>query len=136
MKNVHELLAKLAWDFSPQQLDHLFECFQVWLIGSTCSCTLTEPLLYVLKSVPAVFHSASSVWDYVVYIFQCAVYRLHAFANLPESVQGKCSFFLEFLSPKLYDITAQHTTVTISITKADGSDTFSLTLKIMWLLKQ
>jgi len=22
-------LAKLAWDFSPQQLDHLFECFQV-----------------------------------------------------------------------------------------------------------
>jgi len=30
VKNVHELLAKLAWDFSPQQLDHLFECFQVW----------------------------------------------------------------------------------------------------------
>ena len=29
VKNVHELLAKLAWDFSPQQLDHLFECFQV-----------------------------------------------------------------------------------------------------------
>jgi hypothetical protein len=24
-------LAKLAWDFSPEQLDHLFECFQVWL---------------------------------------------------------------------------------------------------------
>lgn len=29
MKNVHDLLAKLAWDFSPEQLDHLFECFQV-----------------------------------------------------------------------------------------------------------
>lgn len=29
VKNVHELLAKLAWDFSPEQLDHLFECFQV-----------------------------------------------------------------------------------------------------------
>ena len=28
MKNVHDLLAKLAWDFSPEQLDHLFECFQ------------------------------------------------------------------------------------------------------------
>lgn len=28
MKNVHDLLAKLAWDFSPDQLDHLFECFQ------------------------------------------------------------------------------------------------------------
>ena len=29
VKNIHELLAKLAWDFSPEQLDHLFECFQV-----------------------------------------------------------------------------------------------------------
>ena len=28
VKNVHELLAKLAWDFSAEQLDHLFECFQ------------------------------------------------------------------------------------------------------------
>lgn len=27
-QNIHELLAKLAWDFSPEQLDHLFECFQ------------------------------------------------------------------------------------------------------------
>ena len=29
VKNVHDLLAKLAWDFTPDQLDHLFECFQV-----------------------------------------------------------------------------------------------------------
>jgi ubiquitin carboxyl-terminal hydrolase 9/24 len=29
VKNVHDLLAKLAWDFSPDQLDHLFGCFQV-----------------------------------------------------------------------------------------------------------
>jgi len=28
VKNVHDLLAKLAWDFSPEQLDHLFECFR------------------------------------------------------------------------------------------------------------
>lgn len=28
VKNVHDLLAKLAWDFLPEQLDHLFECFQ------------------------------------------------------------------------------------------------------------
>ena len=28
VKNVHELLAKLAWDFTPEQLDHLFGCFQ------------------------------------------------------------------------------------------------------------
>ena len=29
VKNVHDLLAKLAWDFSAEQLDHLFSCFQV-----------------------------------------------------------------------------------------------------------
>lgn len=29
VKNVHDLLAKLAWDFSPEQLDHLFDCFKV-----------------------------------------------------------------------------------------------------------
>ncbi|XP_078379070.1 ubiquitin carboxyl-terminal hydrolase 9X-like isoform X2 [Oculina patagonica] len=28
VKNVHDLLAKLAWDFSADQLDHLFSCFQ------------------------------------------------------------------------------------------------------------
>lgn len=31
VKNVHDLLAKLAWDFSPEQLDHLFDCFKVIL---------------------------------------------------------------------------------------------------------
>lgn len=35
VKNVHDLLAKLAWDFSPEQLDHLFECFQAsWTSAS------------------------------------------------------------------------------------------------------
>lgn len=29
VKNVHDLLAKLAWDFTPEQLDHLFDCFKV-----------------------------------------------------------------------------------------------------------
>lgn len=28
VKNVHDLLAKVAWDFTAEQLDHLFECFQ------------------------------------------------------------------------------------------------------------
>ncbi|XP_057193293.1 probable ubiquitin carboxyl-terminal hydrolase FAF-X isoform X1 [Triplophysa rosa] len=28
VKNVHDLLAKLAWDFSPEQLDRLFDCFK------------------------------------------------------------------------------------------------------------
>jgi len=27
-KNVHDLLAKLAWDFSPDQLEQLFDCFR------------------------------------------------------------------------------------------------------------
>jgi ubiquitin carboxyl-terminal hydrolase 9/24 len=34
VKNIHDLLAKLAWDFSAEQLDHLFECFQVDLARS------------------------------------------------------------------------------------------------------
>lgn len=32
VKNVHDLLAKLAWDFTPDQLDHLFDCFKVQTI--------------------------------------------------------------------------------------------------------
>ncbi|XP_071839115.1 ubiquitin carboxyl-terminal hydrolase 9X-like isoform X3 [Apostichopus japonicus] len=36
VKNIHDLLAKLAWDFSPEQLDHLFDCFQEsWTSAST-----------------------------------------------------------------------------------------------------
>ena len=31
VKNLHDLLAKLAWDFTPDQLDHLFDCFKVSL---------------------------------------------------------------------------------------------------------
>lgn len=34
VKNVHDLLAKLAWDFSPEQLDHLFDCFKVRVVIS------------------------------------------------------------------------------------------------------
>lgn len=40
VKNVHDLLAKLAWDFSPEQLDHLFDCFKV---------LLTENLVFSLS---------------------------------------------------------------------------------------
>ena len=35
VKNVHDLLTKLAWDFSPEQLDHLFCRFQEsWVSAS------------------------------------------------------------------------------------------------------
>ncbi|XP_075395925.1 ubiquitin carboxyl-terminal hydrolase 9X-like isoform X2 [Tenrec ecaudatus] len=35
VKNLHDLLAKLAWDFSPEQLDHLFDCFKAsWISAS------------------------------------------------------------------------------------------------------
>jgi len=49
VKNVHELLAKLAWDFSPQQLDHLFECFQVCHLFLNCCCVFlsTDQQLFV-----------------------------------------------------------------------------------------
>ena len=54
MKNVHDLLAKLAWDFSPEQLDHLFDCFKVSgllcktlkltvnVCGSPCTCVYSS----------------------------------------------------------------------------------------------
>ncbi|XP_055334947.1 probable ubiquitin carboxyl-terminal hydrolase FAF-X [Paramacrobiotus metropolitanus] len=35
VKNVHDLLTKLAWDFTPEQLDHLFQHFQgSWVSAS------------------------------------------------------------------------------------------------------
>jgi ubiquitin carboxyl-terminal hydrolase 9/24 len=47
VKNVHDLLAKLAWDFSPEQLDHLFECFQAsW---SSASVKQREKLLELIR---------------------------------------------------------------------------------------
>ncbi|KZC06489.1 putative ubiquitin carboxyl-terminal hydrolase FAF-X [Dufourea novaeangliae] len=46
-KNVHDLLAKLAWDFSPEQLDHLFECFQMsW---KTANKKQREKLLELIR---------------------------------------------------------------------------------------
>ncbi|CAG7834571.1 unnamed protein product [Allacma fusca] len=47
VKNVHDLLAKLAWDFSPEQLDHLFECFQAsW---TTANKRQREKLLELIR---------------------------------------------------------------------------------------
>ncbi|XP_047353087.1 probable ubiquitin carboxyl-terminal hydrolase FAF-X isoform X1 [Vespa velutina] len=47
VKNVHDLLAKLAWDFSPEQLDHLFECFQAsW---KTANKKQREKLLELIR---------------------------------------------------------------------------------------
>ena len=44
VKNIHDLLAKLAWDFSADQLDHLFSCFQV---NNQEPFNLVPDLLYV-----------------------------------------------------------------------------------------
>ncbi|VVC97156.1 unnamed protein product [Leptidea sinapis] len=47
VKNVHDLLAKLAWDFTPDQLDHLFDCFKAsW---STSSKKQSDKLLEVIR---------------------------------------------------------------------------------------
>ncbi|XP_077293704.1 ubiquitin carboxyl-terminal hydrolase-like faf isoform X2 [Arctopsyche grandis] len=47
VKNVHDLLAKLAWDFTPEQLDHLFDCFKAsW---STSSKKQSDKLLEVIR---------------------------------------------------------------------------------------
>ena len=47
VKNVHDLLAKLAWDFSPEQLDHLFDSFQKQL--STATSKQREKLLELIR---------------------------------------------------------------------------------------
>ncbi len=47
VKNVHDLLAKLAWDFTPPQMDHLFEQFQAsW---STANVKQREKLLELIR---------------------------------------------------------------------------------------
>lgn len=49
VKNMHDLLAKLAWDFTPEQLDHLFECFQnSW---TTASKKQREKLLELIRTL-------------------------------------------------------------------------------------
>jgi ubiquitin carboxyl-terminal hydrolase 9/24 len=49
-KNVHDLLAKLAWDFAPEQLDHLFVCFQKsW--AANASRKQREKLLDLIRSL-------------------------------------------------------------------------------------
>jgi ubiquitin carboxyl-terminal hydrolase 9/24 len=48
-KNVHDLLCKLAWDFTPEQLDHLFSCFQKsW---TNASKKQQEKLLDLIRSL-------------------------------------------------------------------------------------
>lgn len=47
VKNVHDLLAKLAWDFNPEQLDHLFDCFQASM--TTANKRQRERLLELIR---------------------------------------------------------------------------------------
>ena len=49
VKNIHDMLVKLAWDFSPDQLEYLFGCFQVcvavivlWWVGGRCDCSVVS----------------------------------------------------------------------------------------------
>ena len=95
VKNVHELLAKLAWDFSPQQLDHLFECFQVRQLRLRLY-SYQAPALCVFKSIPAVVCNVCTggfrmrLWTFT------KVYKLLVFPDSHESVQEKCRFFWHF----------------------------------------
>ncbi|XP_055902389.1 probable ubiquitin carboxyl-terminal hydrolase FAF isoform X2 [Eupeodes corollae] len=47
VKNVHDLLAKLAWDFLPEQLDHLFNCFETSM--TTANKRQREQLLELIR---------------------------------------------------------------------------------------
>lgn len=48
VKNLHDLLAKLAWDFTPDQLDHLFDCFKVGLYFGTVLKSFTVCVNFIL----------------------------------------------------------------------------------------
>ena len=51
VKNIHDMLVKLAWDFSPDQLDHLFGCFQVSSGNLWDDCfMLSRTILYILST--------------------------------------------------------------------------------------
>ena len=47
VKNIYDLLAKVAWDFSPEQLDHLFQCFQSSWNGASKS--MQEKLIEFIR---------------------------------------------------------------------------------------
>ncbi|GAB0088843.1 Probable ubiquitin carboxyl-terminal hydrolase FAF [Sergentomyia squamirostris] len=47
VKNLHDLLAKLAWDFNAEQLDHLFDCFQASM--TTANKKQRERLLELIR---------------------------------------------------------------------------------------
>ncbi|XP_028043113.1 probable ubiquitin carboxyl-terminal hydrolase FAF-X isoform X2 [Bombyx mandarina] len=47
VKNLHDLLSKLAWDFTPDQLDHLFDCFKASWASS--SKKQSDKLLEVIR---------------------------------------------------------------------------------------
>ncbi|XP_059619571.1 probable ubiquitin carboxyl-terminal hydrolase FAF isoform X2 [Phlebotomus argentipes] len=47
VKNLHDLLAKLAWDFNAEQLDYLFDCFQASM--TTANKKQRERLLELIR---------------------------------------------------------------------------------------
>lgn len=52
VKNVHELLAKLAWYFDSEQLDHLFDCFEVSVRGLHVFYVRLTPVLGSRRACP------------------------------------------------------------------------------------
>lgn len=60
VKNVHDLLAKLAWDFNAEQLDHLFDCFEV----SCCLYSSSSPLFNL-------FGLGDDLYSRCLYCFFC-----------------------------------------------------------------
>ena len=50
-KNVHDLLSKLAWDFTPEQLDHLFSCFEVCIFFFVLILIITNPFFFLIEKL-------------------------------------------------------------------------------------
>lgn len=49
VKNVHDLLAKLAWDFNPEHIDHLFDCFEASM--TTANVRQRDRLLELIRQL-------------------------------------------------------------------------------------
>lgn len=74
VKNIHDLLVKLAWDFSPEQLDHLFGCFQVNHVMLFCVCCPVHTCTYIYMNI----HIVCIQLQIQVYMY----IHVHAFKSL------------------------------------------------------
>uniref|UniRef100_A0A1X7TCM3 Ras-GAP domain-containing protein n=1 Tax=Amphimedon queenslandica TaxID=400682 RepID=A0A1X7TCM3_AMPQE len=146
VKNIHELLVKLAWDFSPNQLDHLFGCFQKSWVGASkkqrdelldfirrlaeddkegIMASKTDLLFFVENLISAITSSARScpsVMKRIIHLLQTL--SVKQFPEFEDKVQFNSIsgfIFLRFfasaiLNPKLFGLRPENPNHTVSRT--------------------